>query len=83
MKRTIIRTDGTMEETQVGYGFESWNEAIDARVGEIVHTPDRSLELWCDEEGLLADREYNHTASLLAMRRIVGDVIVFKPGDIK
>jgi hypothetical protein len=72
-----------MEETNVGNGFESWNEAIDARVGEIVQTPDGSLELWCDEEGLLTQREYNHAASLLARCRIVGDVIVFKPGDIE
>lgn len=83
MKRTIIRTDGSMEKAEVGYNFESWNEAIDARVGEIVQTPDGSLELWCDEEGLLAHREFNQAASLLAMRRIVGDVIVFKPGDIE
>jgi hypothetical protein len=83
MKKTIIRTDGTIEETEVGDGFESWNQAIGARVGEIAQTPDGTIELWCDEEGLLREREFNFQASTLAMRPIVGDVIVFEVGDIQ
>ena len=84
MKRTILRVDGTQEVAEVGNGYKSWNEAIGAGIGEIVVSPDRTLELWCDEEGLCrAEPQINRAATLLAMRQIVGDVIVFRRGDIK
>jgi hypothetical protein len=83
MKRTILRTDGTHENIEVGNSFHTWNHAIGASIGEIATTPDGELELWCDEEGLLTQREFNLAASTLAMRPIVGDVIVFEAGDIK
>jgi len=83
MERTILRASGAFEKTEVGDNFSSWNECIGARVGEVVQAPDKSLELWCDEEGLLCEREFNFAASVLAMRPIVGDVIVFYPEDIK
>ncbi len=84
MKRRVLRVDGRDDLEEVGEGFESWNKAIGAGIGELVVTPDRSLELWCDEEGLCIGRPIlNMTASILAGRQIVGDVIVFRPGDIK
>jgi hypothetical protein len=84
MKRTILRSDNTQEETEVGDGYKSWNASIDARIGELVISPDGSIELWCDEEGLLCEEpELNLKASMLVGRQIVGDVIVFYPGDIK
>ena len=83
MQREILKADGTNETTEVGDGWEAWNEAIGARIGELVVSPDGSIELWCDEEGLLVNEpQINRAASLLACRPIVGDVIVFFPGDI-
>lgn len=84
MQRTILRTTGEQENTDVGEGFETWNDAIGTRMGELVVSPDGSVELWCDEEGLLCNEpQLNRAASMLVGRQIVGDVIVFFPGDIK
>ena len=84
MERTIIRTDGTQDIVEVGDGFEAWNKAIGARTGEIVASPCGQVELWCDEEGLFTNEpQLNRAASLLTMRPIVGNVIMFYPGDIK
>lgn len=83
MKRNIIKTDGTHELTEVGDGYQSWNRALDISTGEIVRSPDGSIELWCDENGLcMAEPQLNRAASLLVGSQIVGDVIVFYPGDI-
>jgi len=87
MIRRVILTDGTSEEREVGNGFQTWNEAIDARMGQIVPT-DEGKELWCDEEALCKnDPEINSVASALCSRSnygqpIFGNVIVFQPGDI-
>jgi hypothetical protein len=87
MIRKLIRTDGTMEDTEVGNGFADWNKAIGARVGEIVPT-DHGKELWCDEEALcVGEPEINTVASALVShlrmgQPIFGDVIVFEEGDI-
>jgi hypothetical protein len=68
----------------VGEGYQNWNDAIGARMGELVVSPDGSIELWCDEEGLCRNEpQLNRAASMLVGRQIVGDVIVFFPGDIK
>ena len=84
MKRTLLRTDGTQTELNVGTGYESWNAAIQANMGELVTSPDGTIELWCDEEGALIENpQLNFAASMLVNRPIVGDVIVFFPGDIK
>ena len=84
MKRTVLRVDGRDETEEVGDGWQEWNEAIGARTGELVVSPDGSVELWCDEEGLCkADPIVNLSASMLVRRPIVGDVIVFFPGDVK
>jgi len=84
MERKVIKTDGTTTSTWVGDGFESWNEAIGARVGTIVVSPDRTVELWCDDEGLMvAEPQLTLAASMLVGQQIVGDVIYFMPGDIK
>lgn len=84
MKRQIIRADGTNETKDVGDGWQEWNETLGIRTGELVVSPDGSLELWCDEEGLfVSEPQVNLAASMLAGRQIVGDVIVFYPGDIK
>lgn len=83
MQRNIIKADGTSKVTEVGEGYQNWNAAIDARTGQIVTSPDGTLELWCDEEGLLvSEPQLNRAASLLVGQQIVGDVIVFYPGDI-
>jgi len=85
MKRQIIRTDGTTEIIEVGNGFEDWNKAIGARTGEIVYLDD-GRELWMDEEGRCTGRDINEAATDLAMSRygypMVGDAIIFEPGDI-
>lgn len=84
MERTILRTNGEHETTNVGGGFETWNEVIHARMGELIVSPDRSIELWTDEEGLLkCEPELNVAASMLVGQRIVGDAIVFFPGDVQ
>lgn len=67
---------------EVGEGFEAWNKAIRAQWGELVVCPD-GHELWCDEEGLLRNRPYNAAASVVAGRPIVGDAILFDPGDVR
>lgn len=84
MHRTILRANGDIDTQDVGNSFETWNKAIGASIGQIVCSPDRSLELWCDEEGLLVEEpKVNLKASILACQQIVGDVIVFHRGDIK
>jgi len=84
MTRTILYADGTREVRNVGDGWEAWNATLGIRTGELVVSPDRSLELWCDEDGLcMAEPQLNRDASMLVGRQIVGDVIVFKPGDVK
>lgn len=84
MKRNIVKADGTSELTEVGESFSSWNSILDIRTGELVISDDGSIELWCDENGLcMADPQLNRAASLLVGRQIVGDVIVFYPGDVQ
>jgi hypothetical protein len=94
MKRKVIRVNGTLEDVDVGEGWESWNAAIGARVGQIVRADSLEnffygpyseycdKELWCDEEALLTERPLNPIASLIADQAIFGDVIVFEQGDI-
>ena len=88
MERRVIRTDDTIARVEVGDGFESWNVAIKARIGQIVPTDD-GKEFWCDEEGLLCgDPKLNVEATRRVHgtnygQPIVGDVIEFEPGDIK
>ena len=83
MKRRILRADGTTERIEVGNGYKDWNAAIGARIGELVVSPDGSLEFWCDEEdGNREEPALNIAASMLVRRQIVGDVIAFFPGDI-
>jgi hypothetical protein len=83
MQRQIIHPNGKTEKLEVGNGFETWNRAIGADIGELVRTPHK-FELWCDEEALCkADPQINYKASLLAGQPIVGSVIVFEPGDVK
>jgi hypothetical protein len=87
MHKMILRADGRVETVDVGDGFRTWNAAINARMGQIVPgyiVGQGEVELWCDEEGLLVDKPtQNLYATLIARQPIVGDVIVFKPGDIK
>lgn len=84
MKRTVIRVSGEFATMEVGNGFRTWNAVIGASIGELVVSPDGSIELWCDEEGLLKARpQTNLAASMLVGRPIVGDVIAFLPGDVK
>lgn len=84
MQRTILRTNGEHGTSNVGDGFEMWNEVIHARTGELIVSPDGTIELWTDEEGLMKNEpELNMAASMLVGRRIVGDAIVFFPGDVK
>ena len=86
MKRKVIRVDGPPDAVDVGEGWESWNAAIGARVGEIapaVHPDYHGKELWCDEEALLMNRPLNPVASLIADQAIFGDVILFEQGDIE
>jgi hypothetical protein len=84
MKRTVLRVDGRDNMEDVGDDYKAWNKAIGADWGELVVSPDRSIELWCDEEGLCKGEPIvNVMASLLVKRPIVGDVIVFYPGDVK
>jgi hypothetical protein len=83
MKRTILQTDGGQHVKEVGTGFETWNDAIGASTGTLVVSPDRTLEFWCDDEGLCCeDPQLNREASMLAGQQLVGDVIVFFPGDV-
>jgi len=84
MQRDIIKADGTSKLTEVGEGFASWNSILDIRTGELVISPDETIELWCDENGLcVSEPQLNEAASLLVGRQIVGDVIVFYPGDVQ
>jgi len=83
MKRMVIGTDGSRKIKEVGIGFEAWNKAIGASIGQIVPTRDGKYELWVDEEGLCkGEPEINYPASILAGQTIVGNVIRFNPGDI-
>jgi hypothetical protein len=86
MKRQLIRADGTTEIIEVGNGFESWNKAIGARMGEIVYLND-GRELWMDEEGrMVSEPVINEAATDLAAAShgypMVGDAIIFEAGDI-
>jgi hypothetical protein len=81
MKKHVLRTDGRNNEIEVGDDYQAWNAAIGASTGEIVRSLDGSIELWCDENG--GDCELNRAASIIVGMQIVGDVIVFYPGDIK
>lgn len=84
MNRRVLRVDGRDNFEEVGEGYESWNKAIDARVGQLVVCPGGKVELWCDEEGLCKGEPIlNFTASIMARQHIVGDVIVFRKGDVK
>lgn len=84
MKRKVLRIDGRDATEEVGDGYQAWNRSIGADSGELVVCPHGGLELWCDEEGLCkGDPVVNFMASALAGRTIVGDVIVFKRGDVK
>lgn len=84
MERTILRANGQDSISEVGDDYRAWNDAIGASMGELVVAPDGSVELWCDEEGpLVSEPILNFNASLLVKRPIVGDVIVFYPGDVK
>jgi hypothetical protein len=56
-------------------------EAIGGYV-EVVPTLDGRV-LLCDEDGLLKKRELNEGASLLAGRRIVGDVLVCEVDEVQ
>lgn len=92
MIRMILRADGTTETKEVGKGFQTWNEAINAGTGTIVQgrlvnvTKGKveEIELWCDDEALCCNEPVrNFFASVLANQPIYGDVIVFRKGDIK
>lgn len=87
MKRKILRADEQgdhYKDIEVGDGWKDWNKAIGAHTGTIVVSPDRTVELWCDDEGLMVDEpQFNMAATLVVGQQIVGDVIVFLPGDIK
>ena len=83
MKRRVLRIDGRDDIEEVGNGYKDWNRAIGAGIGELVVCPGGVLELWCDEEGLYNSPVLNFTATALAGRRIVGDVILFKRGDVQ
>jgi len=84
MDRNVINSDGTSLVQDVGDGFQTWNKAIGADCGTIVTSPDGTLELWCDDDGLCRENpQLNQAASMLVGQQIVGSVIVFYPGDIK
>lgn len=84
MKRRVLRVDGRDNFEEVGDGFQEWNDAIGASIGELVVCPGGRVELWCDEEGLFVSEPIlNVMASLLARRQIVGNVIIFQKGDVK
>ena len=83
MERTVLRANGDNETTEVGDDYPAWNKVIDARIGELMISPDGSIELWADEEGLFGEPRLNCVASMLVGRQVVGDVIVFYPGDVK
>lgn len=84
MKRRVLRIDGRDNIEEVGNGYKDWNRAIGAGIGELVVCTGGTLELWCDEEGLCkADPVLNFMASALAGRQIVGDVIIFRRGDVQ
>jgi hypothetical protein len=93
MKRPVLRVrrlqDGTVENTvepevEVGEGFESFNAAIDALVGEVVGCEDGAHVLWCDEMGLFhLSPLANAIATRLAGRPIVGDCILFRDEDLE
>jgi hypothetical protein len=84
MKATLITTDGNQTVIDGEGGWQQWNEAIGAHTGTIVTSPDGSIELWCDDEGLFKeDARQNIIASILVKQPIVGDVIAFPAGSIK
>lgn len=84
MKRLVLRASGSQEEIEVGNDYREWNRTIGAGMGEIVNCKNSNLQLWVDEEGTLKKNPTpNLKAVLLCGREIVGDVIVFKRGDIK
>jgi uncharacterized membrane protein (DUF441 family) len=86
MIRKVIRASGQVEQAEVGDGFQTWNKAIGAGIGTIVQgtAAGQRVELWCDDEALCtADPVQNVAATGIARQPIYGDVIVFRPGDIK
>ena len=84
MKRRILNINGQDGIREVGDGFQAWNDAIGADIGQIVPCLDGKHELWADEEGLCkGEPTINVMASAMAGQPIVGSVILFRVGDIK
>ena len=83
MKRVVLRpVEGTSNVEEVGDSWREWNKAIGARMGTLVTSYDGHYELWCDEDGLMTQPVINPEATQIAGQPLVGNVIVFKQGDI-
>lgn len=89
MKAVIIRTDNSVEEIETGGKYhdikdiiKGWIEHISIiKEGEVVGS------MYVNEEGKLLDLPYNRIATSLYLAErwwvdgIVGDALVFGPGD--
>ena len=78
---TLIKTDGSVVEDYDVSSLEKLQEAVGGYI-EIV-TLDREMCLIVNEEGLLMGLDQNVWASMVASRRIVGDVIYMKRNEIR
>lgn len=87
MIRPVLRAtqDGSSvtDLVEVGDGWETWNAAIGASVGEIVRTRDGKHELWVNENGIAEGCVVNVEASKRVGVRILGDAILFEEGQIE
>jgi hypothetical protein len=80
---TLLKTDGTTEA--VGFpGGRGTLERLHEAVGGYIETVQaRGGTLIVNEDGLRLELPYNAQASVLAGQRIVGDALLFAPGEFK
>lgn len=73
----VIRTDGTVEEIGDALGLEELQVAVGGYIEFVyIQHDNECLTMAVNEEGLLLGLPVNHTASILANRYIVGDVVI-------
>jgi len=80
MSAMLIRPDGTREIVQIPKGTLG-QELLECRLTEVVPV-DASLEMWCDEEGLMtADPQLNIVATMMRWELSGGPENGLDPND--
>ena len=78
--RLTADIDNPLNGTTVGTTLDDLQKAVNGYI-ELVYLPDSKVMV-VDEEGLYKDYLVNRTASLLAQRPIVGDVVIANQDEI-